>query len=120
MRKRRLPPGDITPAEFFGSWLGEAVAGDEARRRKIAEIDARIQFELGGPDGGPFFLVLREGVVEGAAGRVEDPDLTLTLEVETWRRLNTGDLNAPQAVLSRDLRFKGSLYLALRLHTLLD
>ena len=120
MRKRLLPPGDITPAEFFGSWLREAVAGDEARRKKIAAIDARIQFELLGPDGGPFFLVLSEGGVEGAAGRVEKPDLTLTLEIATWRRLNAGELNAPQAVLQRDLRFKGSLYLALRLHTLLD
>ena len=55
----------------------------------------------------------------GASGSVEAPDLVLSLDVATWRRLNAGEISAPHALLSGALRFRGSVYLALRLHFIL-
>jgi putative sterol carrier protein len=116
---RAIPPRDIPPREFFETWVPGAVRADPGRRERIAELVARIHFELAGPDGGDFHLEIARGEVRGGAGAIDDADLVLRLSVETWRRLNAGELSAPHALLTGQLRFHGSLYLALRLHFIL-
>ncbi|MFQ5698865.1 MAG: SCP2 sterol-binding domain-containing protein [Myxococcota bacterium] len=117
---RAIPPPEIEPLEFFERWLERAVAADPERRARLSKLDARIQFDLAGREGGSFYLELRGGRVRGGGGRLESPDLRLWLEVETWRRLNAGKLSAPMAAARGLLRFEGNLYLALRLHFLLS
>jgi putative sterol carrier protein len=116
---RAIPPRDILPRDFFETWVPQAVRSDPERRARIADLAAAIQFELAGPDGGDFHLRVERGEVRGGAGRLDAADLVLRLSVETWRRLNAGDLSAPHALLTGQLRFHGSLYLALRLHFIL-
>lgn len=116
MSERARPPDDIAPADFFRRWAPEAVNGDPDRRAKIADLNARIQFELSGEDGGVFWLELADGTIRGDAGRLEAPDLVLSTDVETWRKLNAGEIKAPTAVLKGKLRFQGSMYLALKIH----
>jgi putative sterol carrier protein len=116
---RALPPRDIAPREFFETWVPEAVRSDAGRRTRIADLVAGIQFELAGPDGGDFHLRLDRGEVHGGVGPLDAPDLVLRTSVDTWRRLNAGEIAAPTALLTGQLRFHGSLYLALRLHFIL-
>lgn len=117
---RAVPPADITPLEFFERWIPLAVAGDASRRERIADLQVQIQFELEGDDGGgAYYLSVDRGEVRGYAGRTPIPDVVLELSVETWRRLNSGELNALQAAAQRALRFRGNLYLALKIHFLL-
>jgi putative sterol carrier protein len=116
---RAVPPSDISPREFFVRWVPEAVHSDAERRQRIADLEARIQFELSGPEGGEFHLRVDRGAVRGGTGRLDEADLVLRLSVETWRRLNAGEISAPHALLAGQLRFHGSLYLALRLHFIL-
>ena len=40
----------------------------------------------------------------------------LTLDVPTWRKLNSGELSAPTAFLTRRVKLEGNLGLALKLH----
>ena len=119
MTARAVPPAEISPAEFFERWVPNAVHADQERRSKIEGLSARIQFELEGDGGGLYYLALNGGSVHGYPGRTPEPDLTLHLSVETWRRLNAGELNAMQAAATRVLRFHGNLYLALKVHFLL-
>jgi putative sterol carrier protein len=112
--ERARPPDDIAPVDFFRDWAPAAVHGDPSRLEKIAGLRARIQFELDGA--GPYWLEIADGAVRGDAGRVAEPDLTLTTDLETWRALNAGDLKAPMAVMKGRLRFSGSMYLALKIH----
>ncbi len=57
--------------------------------------------------------------MRGFPGKVDSPDLTLDLSIETWRQLNAGELNAVQAAARRALRFRGNMFLALKVHFLL-
>ncbi len=116
MTERARPPADIAPADFFRRWAPEAVNTDPDRRSKIEGLNARIQFELAGEGGGPFWLALSDGCVSGDAGRVESPDLVLSTDLATWRKLNAGEIAAPTAVMKGKLRFQGSMYLALKIH----
>lgn len=117
--ERARPPADISPAEFFTSWVPDAVAGDATRRAKLGDTDATIEFELTGESGGRFVIRVAGGQVQGSAGAVEGADLRVTLDVATWRRLNNGEISAPEALLKRKLRFEGSFLLGLKLHLIL-
>lgn len=117
--ERARPPDDITPTSFFLHWVPEAVALDPSRRAKLEGVDATVEFLLAGPGGGSFCIRIAQGRVEGRVGRPEAADLRVELEVETWRRLNRGEMSAPEAVLRRDLKFTGSFLLGLKLHLIL-
>ena len=117
--ERLHPPADISPAAFFLEWVPAAVAKDPARQAKLAGVEALIEFDLSGTDGGSFAIRVADGNVTGSAVAVGDADLRVELSVETWRRLNSGEVTAPEALLRRDLKFTGSFLLGLKLHLIL-
>ncbi|HKC51086.1 MAG TPA: SCP2 sterol-binding domain-containing protein [Myxococcota bacterium] len=116
MSERARPPADIAPAEFFRCWAPDAVRTDPERRKKLENLRARIQFDLAGEGGGLYWLEIGDGEVSGGEGPLAAPDLVLSTDVETWRKLNAGEVKAPTAVMKGKLRFQGSMYLALRIH----
>lgn len=118
--KRARPPHDIPPADFFLRWVPDAVREDPERQRKLAETEATVVFDLAGPEGGKFSVLIQRGTVEGRVGHTDDPDLQVHVDVETWRQLNAGAISAPEALLKRRLRFEGSFILGLKLHLILS
>lgn len=119
MSQHVRPPHDITPTEFFTRWLGASVASDPERRRKLADTRAVMVFELTGVGGGEFTVYVDGGTVRGEVGRPHEPDLEIEVDVETWRRLNAGELSAPEAALRRRVKLQGDLLLAIKLHLIL-
>jgi putative sterol carrier protein len=119
MAARSRPPDDISPDEFFTRWVPAQVALDSARRTRLGDTRATIEFELTGEGGGVFSLALDQGEVRGFAGRGESRDLGVRLDVETWRELNRGVLSAPEAALRRRVHLEGNFLLALKLHLIL-
>lgn len=119
MRARAKPPDDISPRDFFTRWLAESVAYDAERRARLGDTRATLCFELSGEGGGVFTVDVEDGVVDGVCGRRGEADLTVRLDVATWRALNRGELSAPRAVLERRLRLRGDLRFALKLYTIL-
>ena len=119
MSERAHPPDDIAPGDFFTRWIPEAVAADAERSARLGGTCARIQFELSGNPGGTWTVSIEGGRISGAEGAVQDPDLRIDVDMDTWRALNRGDLSAPEALLRRRLHFHGSFLLALKLHLLL-
>ena len=119
---RARPPNDITPAGFFTEWVPQAVAADAERRRRLGDTDATIEFivESDGEDaGGVFALRVRDGAVEGRAGRPLRPDLRVRVDIATWRALNRGEIGAPEALLRRRVHLEGDFLLGLKLHLIL-
>jgi len=117
--ERLVPPDDISPAEFFTRWIAEAVAADADRRRRLGETRARVLFELLGDEGGHYTVHIEDGVVRGRVGGDDAPDLHVRVDVETWRRLNRGELSAPEALLRRKVVLVGDWKLGLKLHLIL-
>ncbi len=116
----RRAPHDITPVEFFTRWIPESVATDHVRREKLGETRARIVFELLGEEGGPFTIDIEAGMVAGRAGDHGEENLRVRVDVATWRKLNSGELTAPEALLKRRLKLSGDFVLGLKLHVILS
>jgi putative sterol carrier protein len=119
MSERARPPDDIPPEAFFARWVPEAVAADPARRARLGDTEATVEFELTGNPGGVYHVRISRGAVEGGVGAVPGADLRVRLDEETWRALNRGDISAPEALLRRRLHMHGSFLLALKLHLIL-
>lgn len=119
MGERSRPPDDISPHEFFTSWVPASVASDTERRRRLGETRASLVFALTGERLEVFTVHVAAGEVRGEAGRAPDADLEVEVDVETWRRLNRGELSAPEALVRRRLKLTGDFVLALKLHLIL-
>jgi putative sterol carrier protein len=119
MPERPLPPDDIAPEHFFTHWIPGVVESDAERRARLGDTEAVLEFVLEGDGGGSYHLWLREGRVDGRAGAAERFDLRVRLDVATWRRLNRGELSAPEAFLRRLVRLEGNLALAVKLHLII-
>jgi putative sterol carrier protein len=116
---RITPPEDISPQEFFTRWLPAMVREDDGRRRRLGNTEASIVFAFTEVEHGAYTIHIRGGEVRGEASHIENPDLVVRVDVETWRRLNRGDLSAPEAALRRRVKLEGDLLLALKLHLIL-
>ena len=117
--ERVAPPDDISPLEFFTRWVPEAVAADESRRAKLTGTEALIVFELLGDEGGSYTISITDGEVTGSEGAVDQPDLRVDVDVDTWRRLNRGEISGPEALLRRKVKLHGDFLLGLKLHLIL-
>jgi putative sterol carrier protein len=119
MRERAKPPEDISPQEFFTVWLPTQVAEDHERRERLGDTAAVLVFDLKGEQGGVYTLRIENGALVGSEGRASESDLDISVDMETWRGLNSGAISAPEALLRRRLHLSGKLLLGLKLHLIL-
>ena len=52
-------------------------------------------------------------------GDVREADLCVRIDITTWRRLNAGEISAPEAMLRRQVKLDGDFLLGLKLHLIL-
>ena len=85
-------------------------------RASSAATTARYLFELSGPGGGSFHILVRDGggsAVAGTAGAgtISDPDLTFALSAEDFMAIGRGDLDIEFARHTGRLTMRGDLAL---------
>jgi hypothetical protein len=89
MNEKRRPPAEITPAEFFTTWLPAEIA----RLGSAAGIpDLCVRVELTGDGGGTWDLLTAGGrlTTTGLEG-AHRPLVTLALTVPDWRAVMIGE-----------------------------
>jgi putative sterol carrier protein len=101
-----------TVKEFF-QLLSGRLDSDAAK-----DIDAVYQFDLSGPQGGQYFLMIREGASQVAEGTHVDPHVVLSMAGEDCIKIMKGQLNGPAAAMSGRLKISGDIGLAMQLRTL--
>ena len=82
---------------------------------KAQGVDAVIQFNLSGDDGGEWFVTIKEGTLKIDAGKDENPRLTITADAQDMLEIFTGNLNAMAAFASGKLKVSGDLGLSMKL-----
>ena len=86
---------------------------------KTAGINATIQFDLSGDNGGLYWVKMADGSAESGSGRVENPKMTLRSSADDWVAVVNGDMNPMQAFMSGRLKIQGDMGLAMKLQMLL-
>jgi putative sterol carrier protein len=90
-----------------------------ANPARTGGIQAVYQFNLSGDDPGVYQIILRPDEAMVVEGEPEKPDCTLELTADDFKDLVAGKLNGTIAFMTRQLRVKGDVGLAIKLQSLL-
>ena len=100
---------DSTPADVFESMRKSFnVAAAKG-------MHARYQFNLSGPIGGAWWIIVNDGDFTMGTGSTENPDVVMTSTDRDWVLLATGSLSGIRAFLTGRLKVTGDQILARKL-----
>ncbi len=85
---------------------------------KAEGVNATIQFNLTGDNGGEFWLKITDGACESGEGSADNPKMTLEASADDWFNVSTGKSNPMQAFMSGKIKIKGDMGLAMKLQTM--
>lgn len=85
---------------------------------KAEGVNAVIQFDLSGDNGGLFWLRVADGKCEAGDGQADNPKMTLKAVADDYYAVVTGVLNPMQAFMSGKLKIQGDMSLAMKLQTM--
>src|SRR5699024_8332998 len=85
----------------------------------IQNMNASYTFNITGNDPGKFSLYFTDGVAKVVTDDEDEVDCTLQMNVDNFKKLLQGKLNATTAFMTGRVKIKGNISLALKLESLL-
>ena len=85
---------------------------------KADGVNALIQFDLSGDNGGLYWVKVENGTAESGDGAVDNPTMTLKASADDWFAVSTGQMNAMQAFMSGKIKIQGDMSIAMKMQTM--
>jgi putative sterol carrier protein len=85
---------------------------------KAGAINATVQFDLSGDNGGKWWLKIHDGAAEAGKGEVENPNLTLLAAADDYVKIALGQMDGTAAFMQGKLKIKGDMGLAIKFQSL--
>ena len=85
------------------------------RPDKAAGVNATIQYDIGGDQGGSWHAVIKDGACAVNAGAAASPTLTINMSGQDWLDMVGGKLSGQMAFMSGKLKLKGDMGLAMKI-----
>lgn len=85
---------------------------------KAEGVNAVIQFNLSGDNGGLYWLKIEDGKAVAGEGAADNPRLTLKSSADDFYSIVSGELNPTQAVFTGKLKIEGDMSLAMKFTTM--
>ena len=92
----------------------DAMAG-RFRAEKAAGVNATIQYDITGDQGGTWHAVIKDGTCTVNTGAIANPSLTLTMSSQDWLDMTSGKLSGQMAFMGGKLKLKGDMGLAMKI-----
>ena len=88
------------------------------RADKSAGVNATIQYDISGDQGGTWHAVIKDGACTVTPGAAASPNLTIAMSSQDWLDMVAGKLAGQMAFMSGKLKLKGDMGLAMRVGSL--
>jgi putative sterol carrier protein len=81
---------------------------DAFQEDKTKGVHASYQWELSGPNGGDWWLIVNDGTYKSGKGKIHNPNVTFVASDEDWVAMSNKTLNVSLAYLTGRLQIQGS------------
>ena len=81
---------------------------DAFQADKAKGVHASYQWELSGPSGGDWWLIVNDGTYKMGKGKIHNPNVTFVASDEDWVAMSNKTLNVSWAYLTGRLKIQGS------------
>jgi putative sterol carrier protein len=81
-------------------------------------VNAVFQFELSGPSGGTFAVVVEETSVKVNEGGVAEPTVVLKMDADDYLKMANGKINGHWAAVTGKLKVSGNMMMAMKMQQL--
>jgi putative sterol carrier protein len=81
---------------------------DAFQADKAKGMHASYQWELSGPSGGDWWLIVNDGTYKTGKGKIHNPNVTFVASDEDWVAMSNKTLNVSWAYLTGRLKIQGS------------
>jgi putative sterol carrier protein len=88
--------------------------------KKAEGLNASIQFDLSGDNGGSYWLRIADGKMESGEGKADDAKMTLKASADDFINMMAGKLNPMQAFMTGKIKIQGDTGLAMKLMPLMN
>jgi putative sterol carrier protein len=102
----------MTPAEIFKE-MPANLNPDAAKG-----MNATIQFNLSGDNGGQWYVSIKDGKADIAQGTAASANMTLSMTAQDYVDMIMGKLNGQMAFMSGKLKISGDMGLAMKMQSL--
>jgi putative sterol carrier protein len=92
-----------TAAEVFKGMPGQFNA------EKAGDMNATVQFDLSGDDGGKWYVVIADGACSVEEGTTASPKATIKMDASDYVDMTTGKLNPMAAFMGGKVKVEGDL-----------
>ena len=102
----------MNPQEIFDQ-MGANINPDAAKG-----MNATIQFNLSGDNGGQWYVTIKDGTATVSEGTAPSANMTMTMAAQDYVDMTTGKLNGQMAFMSGKLKIAGDMGLAMKMQSL--
>lgn len=85
---------------------------------KAQGVDAVIQFDLSGDNGGLFWVKVANGQVSAGEGQADNPKITIRSSMDTWQDVAAGKTNVVSAFMMGKLKVQGDMGLGIKMQSM--
>lgn len=85
---------------------------------KAQGVNAVIQFDLSGDNGGQFWVKIADGNIDAAEGQTESPNITIRSSMDTWLEVASGKANVISAFMMGRLKVQGDMGLGIKMQSM--
>lgn len=87
---------------------------------KAKSVNATIQFNLQGENGGLYWLEIADQNCVAGEGELESPDMTMTSSADDYWAIVNDELDPMKAFIQGKVKVKGNMELAVKLMTMFE
>ena len=102
----------MTPEEIFSAMPGQL------DQNAAKGVNATIQFNLSGDNGGQWYVTVKDGKAEVNKGTAPSANMTMSMAASDYVDMITGKLNGQMAFMSGKLKISGDMGLAMKMQSL--
>lgn len=87
---------------------------------KAGDMEATVQFDLGGDNGGQWYVEISGGQVNVEKGATESATATIRMAADDYKAMIAGDLNPVTAFMTQKIKVEGDLNTVMKFQTLFN